>query len=252
MIPELGSTQKVFAYKNAGTLDLGFEVRNNSFIIEFYDNGMPKTYRSNLTVLEDGQEIVTRDIEVNDPLTYKGITFYQSSYQGYQDFIVNITENTSGDAKYFNIPFQKQMSWEEKNLQFGIINAEAAGQRVVRAKVWFKAGENPPSIQWLADNDQAMFTSGTKEYTVSAKQMYATGLQVAKDPGVWVVYIGCGVMMLGLYMAFFMSHQRIWLYKKNGSPVPQLWLSGSANKNKMAFAKVFAQLKNHIEQAVQR
>jgi len=252
MIPEMGSTEVVFAYKNAGTLDLGFEVRNNSFIIEFYDNGMPKTYRSSLTVLEDGQEIVTRDIEVNDPLTYKGITFYQSSYQGYQDFIVHITENTSGDNKYFNIPFQKQMSWEEKDLQFGIINAEAAGQRVVRAKLWFKAGENPPSIEWIADNDQATFTSGTKEYTVSAKQMYATGLQVAKDPGVWVVYIGCGIMMLGLYMAFFMSHQRIWLYKKNGSPIPQLWLSGSTNKNKMTFAKIFAQLKNHIEQAVQR
>jgi cytochrome c biogenesis protein len=252
MIPEMGSTQKVFAYKDAGTLDLGFEVRNNSFVIEFYDNGMPKVYRSSLTVLEDGQEVLSRDIEVNNPLTYKGITFYQSSYQGYQDFIVNITENTSGDAKHFNIPFQKQMAWEEKGLQFGIINAEAVGQRVVRAKVWFKSGDNPPSVEWLKDNDKATFTSGTKEYTLSAKQMYATGLQVAKDPGVWVVYIGCGMMILGLYMAFFMSHQRIWLYKKNGSSVPQLWLSGSANKNKMAFAKFFAQLKNHIEQAVQR
>lgn len=252
MIPEMGSTQKVFAYKNDGTLDLGFEVRNNSFVIEFYDNGMPKVYRSSLTVLEDGQEVLSRDIEVNDPLTYKGITFYQSSYQGYQDFIVNITENTSGDAKHFTIPFQKQMAWEEKDLQFGIINAEAVGQRVVRAKVWFKSGANPPSVEWLNDNDKATFTSGTKEYTLSAKQMYATGLQVAKDPGVWVVYIGCGIMLLGLYMAFFMSHQRIWLYKNNGSPVPQLWLSGSANKNKMAFAKIFAQLKNHIEQAVQR
>ncbi len=41
--------------------------------------------------------------------------------------------------------------------------------------------------------------------------MYATGLQVAKDPGVWWVYVGCGLMLFGLYVAFFMSHRRIWL-----------------------------------------
>lgn len=252
MIPEMRSAQKVFAYKNKGSLELGFEVRCNSFAIEFYDNGMPKEYKSSLTVIENGKEVLTRAIEVNSPLTYKGITFYQSSYQGYQDFLLNITEMSTGDSKQFTLPFQKQMTWEEKNLNFGIINAEAVGQRVVRSKVWFKSGEHPASIEWLNDNDTATFTSGAKEYTISAKQMYATGLQVAKDPGVWVVYIGCGIMLIGLYMAFFMSHQRIWLYKKNGSSVPQLWLSGSANKNKMAFAKVFSELKNRIEHAVQR
>ncbi len=252
MVPEMGSTQKVFAYKDAGSLELGFELRCNSFAIEFYDNGMPKEYKSSLTVLEKGQEVLTKEIEVNSPLTYKGITFYQSSYQGYQDFLLNITESNSGESKQFTLPFQKQMTWEEKNLQFGIVNAEAVGQRVVRSKVWFKSGENPASIEWINDNSKTTFTGGTKEYTVSAKQMYATGLQVAKDPGVWVVYIGCCVMLLGLYIAFFMSHQRIWLYKNNDSSVPQLWLSGSANKNKMGFAKVLSELKKCIDQAVQR
>jgi cytochrome c biogenesis protein len=252
MIPEMSSVQKVFAFNDAGYLNLGFDLRCNSFSIEFYDNGMPKEYKSSLTILENGQEVLTKEIEVNSPLTYKGITFYQSSYQGFQEFLLNITESSSGEGKQFVIPFQKKMSWEEKGLQFGIINAEAAGQRVVRSKVWFKAGENPASIEWINDNNKTTFTSGNKEYIVSVKQMYATGLQVAKDPGVWVVYVGCGIMLLGLYMAFFMSHQRIWLYKNNDSAIPQLWLSGSANKNKMGFAKVFCKLRDSIEHAVQR
>ncbi|MGB3212693.1 MAG: cytochrome c biogenesis protein ResB [Desulforhopalus sp.] len=252
MIPEMRSTEQVFGYKDTGALDLGFEIRCNSFAIEFYDNGMPKEYKSSLSILEKDQEILTKEIEVNSPLTYKGFTFYQSSYQGYQDFVLNITENSSGDSKFFTIPFQKQVTWDEKNLQFGIVNAEAAGQRVIRSKVWFKSGDQPASIEWLGDNAPTIFTAGTMEYTISVKQMYATGLQVAKDPGVWVVYIGCGIMLLGLYMAFFMSHQRVWLYKKNGTAVPQLWLSGSSNKNKIAFEKVFTSLKNRIEYAVQR
>lgn len=252
MIPEMSSAEKIFASKDGDSLELGFEVRCNSFAIEFYDNGMPKEYKSSLSILENGKEVLTQDIEVNSPLTYKGITFYQSSYQGYQDFLLNITENSSGESKIFTIPFQKQMTWADKDLHFGIVNADAVGQRVVRAKVWFKAGDNPPSIEWLTDKDKTTFISGAQEYTLSIKQMYATGLQVAKDPGIWVVYIGCGFMLLGLYIAFFRSHQRIWLYKKNDLSVPQLWLSGSANKNKMAFTQVFEKLKNHIEHAVQR
>ncbi len=252
MIPEMRSAQKIFAYNNTSSLDLGFEIRCNSFAIEFYKNGMPKEYKSSLSVLENGKELLTKEIEVNSPLTYKGITFYQSSYEGYKDFIMNITENNSGDSKNFIIPFQKQTTWQEKGLHFGIINADAIGQRVVRSKVWFQSDDHPATIEWLNDNDKAVFTSGSKEYTLSVKQMYATGLQVAKDPGVWVVYIGCGMMLLGLFMAFFLSHQRIWLYKINSLPTPQLWLSGSANKNKMAFAKAFEDLKNHIENAIQR
>ncbi len=252
MIPEMSSTQNVFPFKNEGSIELGFEVRCNSFAIEFYANGMPKEYKSNLSILEDGKEVVNRDIEVNSPLTYKGITFYQSSYQGYQDFLLSITENSSGESKIFTLPFQKQSTWEGKDLHFGIVNAEAVGQRVKRAKVWFKAGDNPASIEWLSDSDKTTFIGGAQEYTLSVKQMYATGLQVAKDPGVWVVYIGCGLMLLGLYIAFFRSHQRIWLVKKNGSSTPQLWLSGSTNKNKMLFSQIFQKLKNSIEQAVQR
>lgn len=252
MLPELQSTQKVFGYKNSGAMDLGFELRCNSFGIEFYENGMPKEYRSNLSVIENGEEVLNRDIEVNGPLSYKGFTFYQSSYQGYQDFLLNVKETDNGEAQTFSMPFQKKRMWQEKDLQFGIINAEAIGQRMVRAKLWFKAGENPATIEWLPDNSSLTIIGGSKKYTVSVKQMYATGLQVAKDPGVWIVYIGCAIMLVGLYMAFFMSHQRIWLYRRIESAVPELWFAGSSNKNKLAFVKVFNELKASIEHAVQR
>jgi cytochrome c biogenesis protein len=80
--------------------------------------------------------------------------------------------------------------------------------------------------------------------------MYATGLQVAKDPGVWLVYLGCGLMLLGLYMAFFLTHKRIWLYKHVDAGGTTLNLGGSSNKNKPAFAKLFDQLENLIDRAI--
>ncbi len=60
---------------------LGFSVRCDDFEVEFYENSqMPREYKSWLTVIEDGKEVMRKAIEVNDPLTYKGITFYQASY----------------------------------------------------------------------------------------------------------------------------------------------------------------------------
>jgi len=247
MIPELSLTEKIFSSNDSSSFALGFEVRCNNFTIEFYDNGMPKDYRSSLTILENGKEILTRDIEVNDPLTYKGITFYQSSYQGYQDFVFQISEKQSGDTKVFSLPFQKQLSWEEKDLRFGIVNAEALGQRVVRSKIWFKKGKEPAVIEWLTDNDTITMEASGKQYEIKAKQKYATGLQVAKDPGVWIVYIGCALMMIGLYMAFFMSHKRIWLFLKSQDASTEINLAGDANKNRLAFNKQFKQLEDILE-----
>lgn len=252
MVPELRSTEKAFSYKTSDPIPLGFEVRCNSFGIEFYDNGMPKEYKSSLTVLEGGEEKFTKEIEVNDPLTYKGITFYQSSYQGYQDFIFTITNKASGESKKFSVPFQQQMGWDEQQVRFGVVNAEAAGQRVVRSKIWFKIADQSPTIEWLVDNrEMAVGGDGGGEYLVSVKQMYATGLQVAKDPGVWTVYVGCGLMMLGLYMAFFMSHRRIWFFRKNTQGEVKLYLGGSANKNKMAFARDFNAVVKSVDKTIQ-
>ncbi len=252
MIPELRSTEKIFTTPGSTPIELGFTVRCNNFGLEFYNNGTPKEYKSNLTILENGKEILHKDIKVNSPLTYKGITFYQSSYQGHQEFLVEIIETATSDIRQFSLPFQQQISWDEKNLRFGVINAEAAGQRALRAKFWFKAGDDPAITQWFTDNEIAEITSGGKTYTLKVKQLYSTGLQVAKDPGVWAVYAGCGLLLFGLYMAFFLSHKRIWLCLQKTDSGILVSLAGSSNKNRLSFAQTFNRLEELVEQTIRR
>lgn len=247
MIPETQEASKIFLFNNKGVEELDFSVRCNNFRIEFYANGMPKEYTSSLTVFEQGKEILTKVIEVNDPLTYKGITFYQSSYQPYQDFVLTIAPPGEERAETFIVPFQEQKEWSEKNLKFGIINAKVVGQSVVSSKLWFSDGSESPSIVWIDDGATIDIEGKNGAYRVSAKQMYATGLQVAKDPGVWWVYVGCGLMLFGLYVAFFMSHRRIWLLlskEKNGTSV---LLTGSANKNRAGFETTFEELGEFLQ-----
>jgi cytochrome c biogenesis protein len=74
-----------------------------------------------------------------------------------------------------------------------------------------------------------------------------TGLQVTKDPGVWVVWIGCGLMVLGLIVSFFFSHQRVWV-RIPKSAGGEISLAGSASKNRFGFEKAFGQLVDEVRQ----
>ena len=248
MLPEGESTTRIFASDSSEPIDLGFEVLCNSFSIDYYPNGMPKEYASVLTVRENGKDILKKMIEVNKPLTYKGITFYQSSYQAYQNFIVSIVIQPDKTGKIFTIPYQQEMEWPEKNIRFGIVNAEGTGDSVTRIKIWMKHGDLPASTFWVDNGKDASIPSGDKTVAVSAKQMFATGLQVAKDPGVWLVYLGCSLMLIGLYVSFFVSHQRLWLLLRPGKGEAgiSILLAGTSNKNQTGFARSFAKLADRL------
>ena len=244
MIPEMDGTSKVFASGSAEPIDLGFEIRCDSFDIEFYENGMPKEYRSRLTVREDGRDVRQEDIEVNKPLSYKGITFYQSSYEGYKDFILKFTDTADQKTTTFKAVFQNELEWPEKNLRFGIINVETQGNQILRAKIWLHDGDREPVTFWLAPGEKTEVSIQGKPFSFSTKQQYATGLQVAKDPGVWLVYIGCGLMLMGLYIAFFLSHRRIWLSLHQDTATSTfVQMAASANKNRTGFTAIFSRIK---------
>ena len=62
---------------------------------------------------------------------------------------------------------------------------------------------------------------------------YYTGLQVVKDPGVWVVYSGFMVMIAGIIITFFMSHQRLCVDVSRKGNKSRIMVAGTANKNKL-------------------
>jgi cytochrome c biogenesis protein len=248
MLPEKESTGKIFAFGTSEPIDLGFEVECDAFAVDYYPNGMPKEYKSVLIVREKDKEVRREEIEVNKPMTHRGITFYQSSYQAYQDFIVSIVIGPEKTGKVFTIPYQREMEWPDKQIRFGIVNAEGSGDRVTRVKFWLQDGAHPASTFWIENNQPKMVSSPERALTLSVKQMYATGLQVAKDPGVWLVYLGCSLMLIGLYMAFFVSHQRIWvLLEPTGDDSGTIiQLAGASNKNAAGFGRTFAALAERL------
>jgi cytochrome c biogenesis protein len=246
VLPELQSISQVHPYTNNAPIDLGFEIRCENFEMELYADAMPKDYRSTLTVLEAGKVVLQKDIQVNDPLKYRGITFYQSSYQPLEDFIFTVSKEKSGPNTII-ADYRQKVTWSEEDIDFGIINIEKQGNSVTRMKIWFDDEAGPPSQFWMTAGEQVSIERPDAAYLFKAQQRYATGLQVAKDPGVYLVYLGFALMLLGLYVAFFLSHRRIWFMIRENERETCVDIKATTNKNMTGFAGEFDNLAVLIE-----
>lgn len=74
-----GTSVKKFVYLYFP--DFTKDVEGLTLTCEFpVQDGMVKDYFSDLVIVKDGEEVLKKTIEVNDPLHYGGYHFYQSSY----------------------------------------------------------------------------------------------------------------------------------------------------------------------------
>lgn len=252
MLPEGATADRIFKSNAQHTVvPLDFELRCDNFSLTYYPNGAPKEFRSDLVVLDKGKEVLSKSIVVNDPLDYGGLTFYQSSYQELpNEFMVAIKDQKTGESQEFIVPPRRQATWPEENVTFGIINMGRSTQiGKKRYKIWFNDGKAAPSEFWVEDEAPVVIERPDRQFDFSIKQRFATGLQIAKDPGVWTVYIGCSLMLIGLYVAFFLSHRRIWVYITKDGKQSRILLSGSANKNRIGFERDFDALSSSLEQS---
>ena len=248
MLREKAQVPYFYKFNSSEKVDLGFAIRCDDFSLTYYDTGMPKEYRSELTVIENGQEVLKKSIVVNDPLDYKGFTFYQASYQSVDEYWVTIQNQDNGMRQVFLARPGVELKWNEAGVNFGIVNLlqpDRWGR--YRLKIWFSDGKGEPSVFWLDGEKVVSVERPGTTYAFKSEQVFATGLQIAKDPGVWPVYIGCILMLVGLIVAFFLSHKRIWVYIYEEGDKTRILVAGSVNKNKVGFDNMFNALVEKLE-----
>ncbi len=222
-----------------------FSVRCDDFKVSFYDvpgdQRFVKEYTSVLSILENGKEVLKQTLRVNHPLHYKGLTFYQASYGGVQEVTIGIQRK---DRKILvKVPDADAVPVPDSNAFVQLVRYLPPGHGMGEGvqMILFRPNQ-PPQPLWVMKNprpDQQIDGATVSFEGFFAKQY--TGLQVAKDPGVWVVWIGCAVLILGLVVSFFFSHQRVWVRIPRG-PGKEVVLAGSASKNRVGFERVFEQL----------
>jgi len=259
------------------TMPLGFFVQCDEFDVDYYVNasgiptGMPSEYHSTLSIFDlSGKIILSKRITVNDPLTYNGITFYQSSYGTMPNtpgkIVLNIRQknSTAGEQVVVNLGGSQYVSSIDRTVTvlgfapFGIRDSTTGQVMLFRAE----HGEyiNPAVQLQVSKGKKTLYTTEIlkadrgkpympEDYTITLVR-YAgtryTGLQVTKDPGVWIVYTGFVLLCIGPLIAFFGSHKKLWItiQERNGQSI--IRISGTANKNRAGFEREFKKIADAI------
>ena len=84
LIPEGSSSDTAIIQEKNGVFiqDLPFTIRLKHFVIDYYSTGMPKLFASDVEVTDhDSGKTFPATIKVNQPLLYKGLAVYQSSFE---------------------------------------------------------------------------------------------------------------------------------------------------------------------------
>lgn len=247
-----------------GTVDVpneSFEIRLDKFWIDYYDTGQVRQYNSMLTVIEDGEEVMEKQIWVNEPLYYKGVRFYQSTYGTAWNRIekANVALVKAGKDKTeepFAVEWNEMTAVPDTPYSVKLVGFTADFAYDERTQtVYSKSAEpNNPAIMleiysdgkmvsspWLFLNYPGIFPalpdSQNDLVLMGYRGIMYSGLSVNKDPGTNIVWLGTAVMGAGFILAFFVYHRRVWVTVKNSTKSTEVRIGGIINKNNLVFEK---------------
>lgn len=255
-IPEGQSSQTILLSnfnKNNKNHRLNFFVRCNDFRLKTYTDGSPFEYESDLSIYSHSDyknALLNKTIRVNEPLTYKGYTFYQSSFSTIGKPIsvsIAITESNGHVVNY-----------HPKIGEVIQINKDSNSMNKIRILEYYEDYANLGSAIRLEHNNSQFIVF--KKYPEFDKMVrkgaisiifydldwnFSTGISVTRSPGISIVFFGFIAMFIGLYVAFGMNQRRYY-----GKITPasnkslELTLAGFCYKYPQAFKKEFEQIVN--------
>jgi len=177
-----------------------FSVRINSAEDRFLPSGERDNWYTDMSILENGKEVARKTLSVNDPLQYKGITFYQASFTNGASF--------TADMKGQKIPVvlrdQGQSYFQAPGTELYLVTAikSVSPQKVDVLYQIYKGNEEKPVQTGQLTTGQTIDVQGTYQLTFNGLAGF-TGLQVKKDPGVAVIWLGCALLLGGLLLSFY-------------------------------------------------
>lgn len=185
-----------------------FAIRLDEFKIEFNKDGSPSQYISEITILEDRQEIKSVAISVNHPLNYKGVKAYQSSF-GHLVKAKYTAENREEKLGQFMEGETIQLANTKREVKiFRYIPNFHPAHGLTSATM---RPDNPHVIYSVYEGDELLGVGAAKlnestnidedaDIVFTGVEPY-TILQVKSDPGLPLVLAGGIAFMLGVCVA---------------------------------------------------
>jgi len=253
-----------------------FQVRLDKFETEYYPGGGVKDWKSTVTVIEDGAPVLTRVIEVNEPLRHRGVSFFQQSYgRDWRGARIVLELRKPGDPAYsrtVSLKAGERAAVDDPDIthvavrQFVPDFVIGEGNRVqsrseepnnpaVLVEAW--KGEGRIFVGWIfakfPDFGQGQGTdpmaamrgkakAESPEVAVILKDYAAAPfsvLEAASDPGADLIWLGCILVTAGFFLAFYWPPREIRVVLDETQGRVDVTAGGHAAKSREAFQAEF-------------
>tara|TARA_Y100001968_G_C19389818_1_gene734948 strand:- start:981 stop:1745 length:765 start_codon:yes stop_codon:yes gene_type:complete len=200
------------------------------FAIERDPAGRPEQFRSKLELYGPNQENIFKEISVNHPLRFRGITIYQADWS-----LAALTIQVGNSPK----------------LQFPLKNLEELGDQIWGVAIpTTKESTNPilltisnekGPVKVFDENGSALtiLWPGGDPKNINGLDLRvidiipSSGILLKRDPGVPIVYSGFAITLIGGFLSILATKQ-LWIILKDEEE--SLYIGGLCNRNLSGFS----------------
>ncbi len=214
-----------FMVTEGQTLAVAAEPGLSIQLLDFTDKydpttGAPIDYASTIAVFKDGTQIDNHVVRVNDPYRYGGLTFYQAFFG---PAVLVTVKDAEGQVLLESTGVPLAYS-DDNGARYGVVPIPNSSYT---AEIEATTGNDDPAIK-PGQVKFGIYTSGATSFTDAQvidqgtptpvgdltvtfeRETQFTGLNVARDPGVPLIWIGATLLFLGFVIRFTIPHKRLW------------------------------------------
>lgn len=205
----------------------GLALELTSFQDEYWPNGMPKDFRSNIILYSGENQVAEGLVRVNSPFSYHGINFYQAGFGSAARMqvqtlgsvifdgvvLLDRTVVNEGVARYSG-KFTLSGNVTVMLLSHAYNGADPFIGENETGVYLFNPGQDLPVAADIITMGVPTTIEGV-EFTFVSMVKYSV-FQVAHSPGILLVWIACGALILGLGLVFYFPYRQLWVLIEPG------------------------------------
>ena len=208
----------------------GLTIELEKFQIERDPQGRAEQYRSIVNVIEPNGDNKRKEISVNYPLRYKGLTLYQADWS-LSAITIQINKSPKLQIPIESIPELGDQVWGT------IIPTKKDGKDPILLTVNSEIG---PVTIYDSNGNKLMTLITNKEVEVKESLIKiinivpSSGLLLKRDPGVPIVYSSFAIILIGGSLSLI-STKKIWVIHEKEKSL--IYIGGLSNRNLFGLSK---------------
>tara|TARA_Y100001968_G_scaffold22118_1_gene17512 strand:- start:1982 stop:3262 length:1281 start_codon:yes stop_codon:yes gene_type:complete len=218
----------------------GLTIKLQKFQIDRDPQGRAEQYRSIVNIIEPNGNNEEKEISVNYPLRYKGLTLYQADWS-----LAAITLQIENSPK-LQIPIKAIPDLGEQ-VWGTVIPTKQDGKEPILLTAESEIG---PVTIYDNDGTKLLRLSTNKEVLVKGTRLKiiniipSSGLLLKRDPGVPLVYTSFAIILLGGSLSII-STKNIWVIHEKEKSL--IYIGGLSNRNLSGLSKELPKLISILE-----